>query len=296
MRTFPVWFLAALSSSLEAAEIEPSRIEFTVTRISGPVYMLQGPDIRDKSLFNGGNIAVLAGNEGLVLVDSKIAPVSENVSLALDTISSGKPRFLINTHHHNDHVGGNAALSAATTTIIAHDNVRSRLKIDKPEDLLPILTFSESLSLHINDEEIKAIHVPDGHTDSDVIVYFTHANVVHMGDYLFTGMFPVVDLKSGGNVQGYLANIEKVLNGLPDDVKIIPGHGALSTLSDLRQNYRMLLDTTALVKQKMHEGKSLEDIKREGLQEEWGSWAWWRVSQDEWIETIYYSYSNVDPE
>jgi glyoxylase-like metal-dependent hydrolase (beta-lactamase superfamily II) len=226
-------------------------------------------------------------------VDSKIAPVSENVSVALATISSGKPRFLLNTHHHNDHVGGNAALSADTTTIIAHDNVRSRLKIDKPEDLLPILTFSESLSLHINDEEIKAIHVPDGHTDSDVIVYFTHANVVHMGDYLFTGMFPVVDLKSGGNVQGYLENVEKLLNGLPDDVKIIPGHGALSTLSDLRQNYRMLLDTTALVKQKMHEGKSLEDIKREGLQDQWDSWAWWRVSQDEWIETIYYSYSNV---
>ncbi|MCZ6594815.1 MAG: MBL fold metallo-hydrolase, partial [Bacteroidetes bacterium] len=187
-----------------------------------------------------------------------------------------------------DHVTGNSVFSA-DGTIIAHTNIRKRLA-DKPKNLWPVITFDQSLSIHMNGEEIKAIHYPKGHTDGDAIIYFTGSNVVHMGDHLFNKMFPFVDLDSGGTVQGFMANTKKILEEIPENVKLIAGHGPLASKADLQENYRMLQETVELVTQKMKAGTSLDDIKKEGLQEEWKSWSWNFITEERWIEKIYNSY------
>ena len=147
------------------------------------------------------------------------------------------------------------------------------------------------MSIHMNGEEIQAIHYPEGHTDGDAVIYFKGSNVLHIGDHWFNELLPYVDLGSGGTVQGYIANIKRTLDEVPDDIKIIPGHGALANKKDLRNFYRMLEETVSLVTKKMKSGKSLDDIKKEGLQEEWKSWSWSFISTERWIETIYKSYS-----
>ncbi|MEE9234272.1 MAG: MBL fold metallo-hydrolase, partial [Candidatus Acidoferrales bacterium] len=183
--------------------------------------------------------------------------------------------------------------------IIAHTNVRRRLSTEQrrgnrttpamdPKGW-PVITFDQSVSVHFNGEEIKVIHFPHGHTDGDSIIFFTESNVVHMGDDFFAGRFPFVDLASGGSVEGLTRNIKKVIKKLPEDVAIIPGHGPLSTLDDLRAYHRMLVETTDHVRRQMLAGKSLAQIKAEGLPEEWADWGSGFISAERWIETIWNS-------
>ncbi len=264
-----------------------SKIEIQTTKVAGSVYMLAGND--DAANFSGGNIGVSVGKDGVVMVDSKFAPLGDKIKAAIKQVGGNSPKYIINTHVHGDHTNGNSAFRAEGA-LVAHTNVRKRLA-DKPEEVWPVLTFDNSLSIHMNGEEIKAIHYPKGHTDGDAIIYFTGSNVVHLGDHFFNGMFPFVDLNSGGTVQGYIANIEKAVLELPADVKIIPGHGALATIDDLKNSLRMIKETVAVVTQKMAAGKTLADIKKEGLPAEWQSWSWVFITTDLWIETIYNSYS-----
>ncbi len=263
-----------------------TKIEVKATKVAGSVYMIAGTD--DLAAFSGGNIAVSVGEDGVLMVDSKMAPLSDKIKAAIKEIGGDLPKYVINTHVHGDHVGGNPAFSS-DGTIVAHTNVRKRLS-DKPENTWPVITFDQSMSIHMNGEEIQAIHYPEGHTDGDAIIYFTGSNVVHMGDHLFNKIFPFVDLNSGGTVQGFMANTKKTLDEIQEDVKIIPGHGPLASKTDLQENYRMLQETVALVTDKMKAGTSLDDIKKEGLQEEWKSWSWFFISTEKWIETIHKSY------
>jgi len=253
-----------------------TKVEVKATKVAGSVYMIAGTD--DMAAFSGGNIGVSVGEDGVIMVDSKFAPLGDKIKAAIKEIGGDLPKYVINTHVHDDHLNGNSVFSA-DGTIIAHTNIRKRLA-DKPKNLWPVITFDQSLSIHMNGEEIKAIHYPKGHTDGDAIIYFTGSNVVHMGDHLFNKMFPYVDLNSGGTVQGFIANIKKTLEEIPENVKIIAGHGPLAGKADLQENYRMLQETEALVTQKMKSGKSLDDIKKEGLQEEWKSWSWSFISTE----------------
>lgn len=280
-----MWLLV---SPVLFAQDDKSDAQIEVTEITGKIHMIHGTD--DADHFTGGNIAVHAGQDGVVMIDTKMAALSDQIQAAIDRIGGGRPKYILNTHLHDDHTGGNAAF-AEHGTILAHDNVRQRLTENKPDKIWPVITFDQSLSIHFNGEHIKAMHMPHGHTDGDSIVYFTDSNVVHMGDHMFAGMFPYVDLANGGSVQGLMNNIEIVLGNIAEDAVIIPGHGALSDTQDLRAFYTMLQETTTTITEKMEAGRSLEQIQAQGLADKWRKWSWDFVDTDKWIETVYNSYS-----
>jgi len=271
------------------AQTDFSKVEIKATKVSGNIYMLEGA---------GGNIGVSVGHDGILIVDDQFAPLADKIKAALKTLGDGKLKFILNTHWHGDHTGGNAAFSPEAP-IIAQTNVRKRLSQGgtilgqevkpAPKEALPVITFDQSLSVHFNDEEIRVIHFPHGHTDGDSVIFFTNSNVVHMGDDFFAGRFPFVDLVSGGDVEGVTKNVGDIIARLPAGVKIIPGHGPISTIDDLKIYHRMLLETTEVVRKKMAAGKPLDQIKAEGLPEEWKSWGTGFIKTDAWIEIVYKS-------
>ena len=266
-----------------AAQRDFSKVEIKTTHVSENVYMLEG---------RGGNIGVSVGADGILIVDDQFAPLAEKIRAALKKLGEGKLKFVLNTHFHGDHVGGNPEFGREAS-IIAHANVRKRLRAgDSPmvKEGLPVITFDDALSVHFNGEEIRAIHFPSGHTDTDSVIFFTQSNVVHMGDHFFNGRFPFVDLKRGGDVAGYTKNVGEVLKELPPDAKIIPGHGALATLDDLKAFHAMLAETTEFVKKRLDEGKSLEQIRNEGLPDKWDGWGEGFISEDRWIAAIAQSF------
>ena len=268
-----------------------SNVEIKATHVRGNIYMLNG---------TGGNIGVSIGSDGVLIVDDKFAPLADKIRAALKEVGGGELKFILNTHWHGDHTGGNQVFGPEAP-IIAHTNVRKRLSTDQhllgrdvpaaPKEAWPVITFDHSVSVHFNGEEIKAVHFPRGHTDGDTVIFFTGSNVVHMGDDFFSGHFPFVDLGSGGDVEGLTKNIAEVIKKLPADVKIIPGHGPVSTLDDLKTYHRMLVETTNIVRAAMAAGKSLEEIKAEGFSEEWSSWGSGFIPADRWLETIHASLS-----
>lgn len=279
----------AIAIKATPAQQDFSNVQMRTTHVSGPVYMIEGA---------GGNIGVSAGPDGVLIVDDQFAPLAEKIREALKTINPGRLKFVLNTHWHGDHTGSNR-IFGIEATIIAHENVRKRLMTDQhllgrhvpaePKEAWPVITFDESLTIHFNDDDIRMIHFPHGHTDGDSIIFFTKANVVHMGDDFFAGRFPFVDLNSGGSVDGLIKNVETLIRQLSPDVKIIPGHGPLSTLDDLRLYHRMLVETTSLIRLRIAAGKTLEQIKAEGLPEQWKSWGSGFISTERWIEIVYNS-------
>lgn len=275
------------------AQQEPdwSKVEIKATKVAGNVYVLEGM---------GGNIGVSVGSDGLLIVDDQFAPLADKIRASLKTLGQGKLRFILNTHWHGDHTGGNAPFGPEAA-IIAHDNVRKRLSTEQynaffkrttpasPKEALPVITFDQSLSVHFNGEEIRAIHFPHGHTDGDSVIFFTTSNVVHLGDDFFAGSFPFVDLDSGGSVEGLTKNIGELLTKIPAGAKLIPGHGPVSGVDDLKAYHRMLVETTAIVRQKIEARKTLEQIKSDGLPAEWKSWGAGFIKTDAWIELVYRS-------
>jgi glyoxylase-like metal-dependent hydrolase (beta-lactamase superfamily II) len=229
----PVIFL--LCGGAAIAQQDFSAVQIKVTKVGGTVYMLEGA---------GGNIGVSVGEDGIVMVDDQFAPLAPKIREALKGITDKPIRFLLNTHFHGDHTGGNARFGSEAT-IIAQENVRKRLKEGgtvlgtevkpAPKEALPVITFNDRATVHLNGEDIQAIHFPHGHTDGDSIIFFPQSNVVHMGDDFVTYGFPFVDVRSGGSVSGMIAGVEKALSMAPPDVKVIPGHGQLSTPDDRAQ-------------------------------------------------------------
>lgn len=274
-----------------------SKIQIKVTKVSGNIYMLEG---------SGGNIAASVGEDGIVIVDDQFAPLAEKIQAALKDLKiTDRPvRFVINTHYHGDHTGGNVPFAAAGSTLIAHDNVRKRLetggaagnggsiKMDnKPaaKEALPVITFQHDVTVHLNGEDIRAMHFPSGHTDGDSIIFFPKNNVVHMGDDFVRYGFPFIDVTSGGSVQGIIDAMEKVTAQLPADVKVIPGHGALSNLDDVRAYTKMLKETSAAVQKGINEHKTMDQMKQEKILASWKSFSGNFVNEDAFIETLYNS-------
>lgn len=266
-------------------------VQVKTIKVSGNVYMLQG---------RGGNIGALAGPEGILIVDDDYKAVSEKLAAALKELGSERPRYILNTHWHGDHTEGNHYFGKEST-IVAHINVRRRL-LDPPvifgqktppypSFALPSITYIQSMSLHFNGEEIRLVHFPNGHTDGDTVVFFENSKVVHLGDDFFNGFFPFVDIDSGGSVQGMIANVATLINQIPPDAKVIPGHGGLATLDDLKTYHQVLVETSNIVQDAMKKGTSLEDIKKAGLPEKYKSWGSGFIKTDFWIETVYRSYS-----
>jgi glyoxylase-like metal-dependent hydrolase (beta-lactamase superfamily II) len=250
-----------------------SIIDLKTIKVADKLYMLQGVNG-----FAGGNLAISVGEDGCLMVDDQLAPMSEKIKQKLSEFECKKLNFVLNTHWHGDHTGGNASFSDQAT-IIAHENVRNRMSSQQDgffgktpasaKEAWPVITFDESLSIHFNNEEVKFLHLPNGHTDGDGVVYFVESNVAHMGDLLFTGVFPFVDLDSGGNVFNYTENLQAVLECLPEDAIVIPGHGELTDVSGIKSTHAMLLATTMYVVAMAEEGKTLSEIQTEGLPEMW---------------------------
>jgi cyclase len=277
-----------LSGSLALAQQRDfSKVEIKVQKVAGSVYMLQGA---------GGNIAVSVGDDGIVVVDDQFAPLAEKIEAALRGLTDKPVRFVLNTHWHGDHVGGNEYFGQRGT-IIAHDNVRRRMAEGGtvrgnrtppyPKAALPVVTFDRDATVHLNGEDIRALHVAAGHTDGDAIVFFPRSNVVHMGDDFVTYGFPFIDLESGGSVKGMIESVETVVARLPPDVKVIPGHGNLSTLDDVRKFTQMLRETTAIVEKGIAAGKTLEQMKREKVLAAYDRWSGDFVGTDKFLETLY---------
>ena len=264
-----------------AQQRDMSKVEIKSQAVAGSIHMLVG---------SGGNIGVSVGPDGVLIVDDQFAPLAEKIETALAALDKGALKFVLNTHWHGDHTGGNAHFGRKGY-IIAQDNVRKRLadKSDTPKEALPVLTFENSMSVHFNGEEIRLVHLGPGHTDGDSIVYFTKSGVVHMGDLFFNGRFPFVDLGSGGDVAGLMRNIEAALKLLPPDVKIIPGHGDLGSRADLEAYLEMLKDTTSLVKKAIAEGKTLEQVKTAGLPEKYKEWGTGFINASRWLEISFNS-------
>ena len=233
-----------------------------------------------------------------MIVDDQFLEMNEKIRAALAKLKPGKPKFVLNTHWHGDHTGGNNDFSPYAT-IIAHHNVRKRLMEEqsnmfattpaRPKEAWPVITFDESLTLHFNNETIKVLHLPNGHTDGDSIIYFTESNVVHMGDHYFAGMFPFVDIASGGNVLKFTDNVKKSIESIPDDIKIIPGHGPLSNKDELIIYYKMLQDSIQYVQQNINKGMTLEELLEKGLPDDLKSWETGFIKADKWITFIYQS-------
>ena len=281
--------MAVILASSAVAQRDYSKVKITTTHVAGNVYMLEG---------SGGNIGVSVGDDGILIIDDQFAPLSDKIKAAIAKIKPGKATFLINTHYHGDHVGGNPEFGR-DLTIIAHTNVRKRLVT--PQTLfgqtiepmvkhgLPIITFDKSLSVHFNGEEIQAIHFPHGHTDGDSVIFFPKSNVVHMGDHYFKDMFPFIDIDHGGDVLGFAKNVRAVIDRVPADVKVIPGHGSLSNVAELKKFHGMLVATTNIVRSRKAAGKSLAEVKKEGLPSKWASWGAGFISTDKWLETVFNS-------
>lgn len=280
-----------LTISIHAQQRDFSQVQIKATKVAGNVYMLEG---------SGGNIGVSVGEDGILIVDDQFAPLADKIRAALKELGDKKLRFILNTHWHGDHTGGNVAFGPEAP-IIAHENVRKRMATEQkseffksttpasPKEALPVITFDQTLSVHFNGEEIRAIHFPQGHTDGDSVIFFTSSNVVHLGDDFFAGRFPFVDLESGGSVEGLAKNIGEIVDKIPAGAKLIPGHGPISTIDDLKAYHRMLLETTGIVREKIAAGKTMDQIKSEGLPDEWKPWGVGFIKTDRWLETVYRS-------
>jgi cyclase len=271
-----------------------SKVKIEVQKVSGSVYMLKGA---------GGNIGASIGDDGIVIVDDQYAPLADKIQDALKGITDKPVRFVINTHYHEDHTGSNEYFQKSAP-IIAHDNVRKRLeeggvagnggsvKFDakpQPKAALPIITFDHDVTVHLNGEDIRALHFPAGHTDGDSVIYFPKSNVVHMGDDFVTYGFPFIDVSSGGSIQGMIDGVENAIAKLPPDVKVIPGHGPVSNLDDVRAYVKMLKDTRDVVSSALNQGKTLDQMKQAKILDPWKKYSGDFISEDAFLETLYNS-------
>ncbi len=249
-------FLLFISTSIYAQRFDTVKIK--TTKLTEHTYMLEGA---------GGNIGVSVGDDGVFVIDDQFAPLSEKILTAIKTLSDKPLKFLVNTHYHGDHSGGNQNMTNAGATIIAHDNVKKRLEAKqrdgslKPKEALPIITFNDKLNITINGESVAVFHVSNAHTDGDALLYFTESNVLHTGDTYFNGRYPYIDLNSGGSVKGYIEAVKKGLMLIDEDTKIIPGHGKLSNKEAYKDFLKMLETLRTNIQKAIDEGKTEDDVK-----------------------------------
>jgi glyoxylase-like metal-dependent hydrolase (beta-lactamase superfamily II) len=240
-----------------------SKVEIEATKVTDTVYMLTG---------SGGNLGLSVGEDAVFLIDDQFAPLTPKITAAIAKLTKQPVKFLLNTHWHYDHTGGNENFGKAGAIIVAHENVRKRMSTDQvieffkqpikasPKAALPVVTFNGAVSFHLNGEEIRGIHVPRAHTDGDAIVHFLGSDVIHMGDVYFNGYYPFIDSSAGGTVDGVIAACDQVLGIATDRTKIIPGHGPLSNKAELKVYRDMLATLSGRIKKMIAEGRKLEEI------------------------------------
>jgi cyclase len=255
-------FLLAPTAAFAQQE-DFSQVQVNATPVAGSVSMLQG---------EGGNIGVSVGPDGVFLVDDEFAPLVPKIRAAVAKLSPKPIRFVINTHFHGDHTGGNALLGESGVVLVANDNVRKRMSTEQfrsfsktkvppaPAVALPMITFAESLTFHLNGDDVEVIHVAPAHTDGDSVVWFRKANVVHVGDLLFNGLYPFIDFGSGGSIDGVVAAADRLLARMDDQTRIIPGHGPLASKAELQRYRDMLATIRDRIRKGIEAGKTLDQV------------------------------------
>ncbi len=286
-----IFMIACLVVCLEASLLaQQERPAITIKPVAGPVYILQG---------EGGNIGVMADAAGLFMVDAMMESATEGVRTAIKSLPGGDHvRMLVNTHWHFDHVGGNKGV-ASGALIITHEHVWPMLAHDQtimgntvkalPVEGQPNLTYGDHMTVYVGGEAIRLVHYSHCHTDGDTVVFFDKQKVVHMGDMFFNGMFPFLDVDNGGDIDNWVRQLDVILADLPADVKIIPGHGPLASLSDLKAFRGMLVDSAEFVRGQMKQGKTLDQIKASTLPAQLAPWAKGFLQPPQWLELVYQS-------
>ena len=257
-----VLFFATLLGGAAHAQQDFSKVEVKAEKAGDGVWMLTGA---------GGNLGVSAGEDGVFLIDDQYAPLTEKILAAVRTISARPIRFLINTHVHGDHTGGNENLGKAGVLIVAHENVRKRMSVEQfsaffksatpasPKAALPVVTFTEAVTFHLNGDEIEAFHVPPAHTDGDTVIRFRKANVIHTGDIFFNGLYPFIDLESGGSVEGVVAAADRILALCDAKTRLIPGHGPAAASAELKAYRDIVAGSYAAVRALAAAGKTRDE-------------------------------------
>jgi cyclase len=285
--------LVALSALPAAAQQDFSGVEIEAQEVAKGIYMLTG---------EGGNLGLSVGEDGGFLIDDQYAPLTGKILAAVKELTAEPVRFVANTHYHGDHTGGNENMGEAGALIVAHENVRRRMatgtfmeafnrQVDPaPPGALPVVTFTDAASFHWNGEEIRIFFVGPAHTDGDSIIHFVNADVFHMGDTLFNGMYPFIDVSSGGRIDGMIAAADRVLKVATEKTRLIPGHGPLATRADLQAFRDMLAKVRDRVAKLKAEGKSAEEVvaakPTADLDEKWGGGF---MKPDDWIGLVYQS-------
>ena len=275
--------LLGLCGTAAAQMPDLDALEFTTTDLGHGIYMLQG---------FGGNIGVSIGDDGVFVIDDDIAPLAPKVVAAIGSLTDRPVDFLINTHWHGDHAGGNQALAASGAIIVAHDNVRARMAADgpkqSPDGALPVITFSDNVTFHFNGLEIRASHPENAHTDGDSVIQFIGLDIVHAGDVMFNGFFPFIDLDSGGSIEGYITALEALEQMVGPDTVIISGHGPIANKADVNAKLAMLKDSKDIVSKLIAEGMTLEQVKAaEPLAKYHADWEWQFITTEIMTETFY---------
>ncbi len=269
---------------------QQKEVKIIPEKLTENIYVLKG---------QGGNIGIFVGEKDVFMIDDQFAPLSKKILAAIKTITDNPITYLINTHWHGDHTGGNANFQKEGAVIVSHENVRKRMSIDQvvrgkkrlasPKEALPVITFSEDIQFYINEEPILITHVHNAHTDGDALVYFGNSNVLHVGDTYFQGKFPYIDIDSGGTIDGYIGGIEKMIMIADDDTKIIPGHGNVSSEKELRVYLSMLKDLKSAIASEIKKGASLDEIKsNSSITEKYKSYNGW-ITEEKIKEAIYKS-------
>ena len=290
MKSFIITGLFLLSFTPLFAQ-DFSEVQIIPEKITDQVYMLRG---------KGGNIGVCAGPDGVFMIDAQYAPLGDKIKAALEEIGGSAPRYLVNTHWHGDHTGGNAYFKKEGALVIAHENVYQRKSTDQlmqafgrrvpasPEAAWPVLTFSDNMTLHVNGEDILLLHVHNAHTDGDALVYFPKANVLHMGDTYFQATFPFIDVSSGGTLDGLIRAVNQALFLVTDETVIIPGHGSLSNRTELIAYRDMLQTLSARMKQALAAGMSLEEIQAAKITAEFNDrWGQGWINPEKFVDILY---------
>jgi glyoxylase-like metal-dependent hydrolase (beta-lactamase superfamily II) len=263
-----VAYTALAQENFDTVKIRPIKVD-------EHIYMLKG---------SGGNIGVLTGTDGVLMIDDQFAPLSQKIKDAIKSLGPGEIRFLINTHVHGDHSGGNENFKRMGVTVIAHERVRERMMKEhvykehkeppRDKDAWPIITLTDKISFHLNDEDIDLLHFDNGHTDGDVIVHFKKSNVFHTGDIFVRYGYPYIDASRGGGVNGFIAYLDKLLPVMDENSKVIPGHGEVATKADVKIFRDKLADIRDQVAAALKKGKKVEDIPALGISDkydaEWG--------------------------
>jgi glyoxylase-like metal-dependent hydrolase (beta-lactamase superfamily II) len=283
------------AASVAAQQEDFSKVEIKPTKLADGLYMLTGA---------GGNIGLSVGDDAVFLVDDQYAPLTERIKAAIAAITDKPVRFVLNTHWHFDHTGGNENLGQAGALIVAHDNVRKRMSVEQfvkdfnmkipasPKAALPIITFSETTTFHLNGEEIQAVHVPPAHTDGDSLVHYRKANVLHMGDTFFNGAYPFFDMSSGGSIEGMIGAAEKALSLANASTKIIPGHGPLADRKALEVYLTVLKTSRDRIGTLVSAGKSADEvIAARPLAEYDATWGKGFIQSDQFVRLVHASLS-----